>query len=100
MTERGVSDAAEPTGWRKSSHSGPEAGSCLEVRDDHPSGTPVRDSKAPEGPVLLLSTAGWAAFVSAVKNGAPRPCPSLRRFTGNGQARHSARSRAARTMRG
>ncbi|WP_407289294.1 DUF397 domain-containing protein [Streptomyces sp. BP-8] len=30
---------------------------------------PVRDSKNPDGPVLLLPTAGWSAFLAAVKDG-------------------------------
>ncbi|GAA2256342.1 hypothetical protein GCM10010145_25760 [Streptomyces ruber] len=60
---------AERTRWRKSSYSGPEAGSCLEVLDHHPTGIPVRDSKVPDGPALLFPPAPWASFVTAVKNG-------------------------------
>ncbi|BCL30460.1 DUF397 domain-containing protein [Streptomyces aurantiacus] len=56
-------------GWRKSSYSGPEAGSCLEVGDGHPAGVPVRDSKDPHGPALLIPARDWASFVSAVKAG-------------------------------
>ncbi|MFC4502165.1 MULTISPECIES: DUF397 domain-containing protein [Streptomyces] len=58
--------------WRKSTYSGNEGGSCLEVLDGHPSGVPVRDSKAPHGPALVFSAAGWAAFVVAVKAGGLR----------------------------
>ncbi|MEU0129198.1 DUF397 domain-containing protein [Streptomyces sp. NPDC006289] len=71
MTERGIPAGSDPSGWRKSTHSGPESGSCLEVLDSHPAGAgvPVRDSKALHGPALLLSADSWASFVSAVKTG-------------------------------
>ncbi|WP_327393166.1 DUF397 domain-containing protein [Streptomyces sp. NBC_01186] len=62
-----ISDARK--GWRKSSYSGPEGGSCVEVLDGHPSGVPVRDSKDPQGPALIFSAAGWASFVAGVKGG-------------------------------
>ncbi|WP_411978283.1 DUF397 domain-containing protein [Streptomyces scopuliridis] len=35
---------------------------------------PVRDSKCPQGPTLSLSTDGWDAFVSRVKD-AEFPAP-------------------------
>jgi hypothetical protein len=69
MTERTIPNAVTLSGWRKSSHSDDNAGSCLEVLDDHPSGIPVRDSKNPHGPALVFTTPGWASFVSAVKGG-------------------------------
>lgn len=69
MTEPIVSNAAALNGWRKSSYSGSEGGSCLEVLDNHPAGVPVRDSKAPQGPVLVFPSVGWTSFVSAVKDG-------------------------------
>ncbi|MFJ4962870.1 DUF397 domain-containing protein [Streptomyces sp. NPDC088729] len=55
--------------WRKSSYSGSESGSCLEVQDHHPTAVPVRDSKVPGGPALFIPAAGWASFVGAVKDG-------------------------------
>lgn len=55
--------------WRKSSYSNGDGGECLEVADGHPRIVPVRDSKAPDGPVLLHPVSGWSAFVSAVKGG-------------------------------
>ncbi|WSQ09374.1 DUF397 domain-containing protein [Streptomyces sp. NBC_01231] len=67
MTDSLIRDDAPLTHWRKSSYSGPEAGSCLEVRDGHPSGVPVRDSKSPHGPALVFSSGGWSQFVAAVK---------------------------------
>lgn len=56
-------------GWRKSSYSNSEGGSCLEVLDGHPSGVPVRDSKVPYGPALVFAAAGWSSFVAAVRDG-------------------------------
>ncbi|MEU2997772.1 MULTISPECIES: DUF397 domain-containing protein [unclassified Streptomyces] len=57
-------------GWRKSSYSNGDSGSCLEVQDHHPTAVPVRDSKVPGGPALLIPAAGWTSFVDAVKRGA------------------------------
>ncbi|MGI5369842.1 DUF397 domain-containing protein [Streptomyces iakyrus] len=56
------------TGWYKSSYSGGDQGECLEVAPGHPH-VPVRDSKATHIPALVFSRSGWAAFVSAVKDG-------------------------------
>lgn len=67
MTDRAIPNAAILSGWRKSSHSDDNAGSCLEVLDNHPSGVPVRDSKVPHGPALLFSAANWSAFVTSIK---------------------------------
>ncbi|RPK58657.1 DUF397 domain-containing protein [Streptomyces sp. ADI95-17] len=53
--------------WRKSSHSNGDGGNCLEVADGHQDLVPVRDSKRPEGPVLVIPASAWAPFVEAVK---------------------------------
>ncbi|MFF8607860.1 DUF397 domain-containing protein [Streptomyces sp. NPDC015346] len=53
--------------WRRSSYSNTSGGDCLEVADGHPDLVPVRDSKRPHGPVLLLPAAAWTPFVDAVK---------------------------------
>ncbi|NSC24365.1 DUF397 domain-containing protein [Streptomyces albus subsp. chlorinus] len=58
--------------WRKSSYSNQDGGECVEVSDDFDVVVPVRDSKDPHGPVLTFPTAGWDAFVSALKGGALR----------------------------
>ncbi|MEW2219082.1 DUF397 domain-containing protein [Streptomyces sp. NPDC006990] len=55
--------------WRKSSYSNPDGGACVEVSDDFATLVPVRDSKAPHGPVLTFAADGWSSFVSAVKVG-------------------------------
>ncbi|GGQ10068.1 DUF397 domain-containing protein [Streptomyces pseudogriseolus] len=69
MADRAIPNAGALMGWRKSSHSNDQGGSCLEVLDDHPIGVPVRDSKIPEGPALVFRPAGWTPFVTAVKDG-------------------------------
>ncbi|MGV9729156.1 DUF397 domain-containing protein [Streptomyces albogriseolus] len=69
MTEHSISDASIAIGWRKSSYSGPDQGSCVEVLDHFPSGVPVRDSKNPHGPALIVPGSAWSAFVTAVRNG-------------------------------
>lgn len=61
--------ASPLSGWRKSSYSNGDSGSCLEVQDDHPGAVPVRDSKVPSGPALLIPAAGWSSFVTAVRDG-------------------------------
>jgi hypothetical protein len=52
--------------WRKSTYSGGDGGeSCVEVLDNIPGVVPVRDSKNPTGPVLLISASSWSAFIKA-----------------------------------
>jgi hypothetical protein len=58
--------------WRKSSYSDDNGGSCIEVADNLPGVVPVRDSKDPLGPVLVVPAAGWTAFVEGVKGGSLR----------------------------
>jgi hypothetical protein len=53
-------------GWRKSSYSGDNGGTCVEV------GTAgiamaVRDSKDPDGPRLAFTPDTWNAFAERVK---------------------------------
>jgi hypothetical protein len=57
---------ASPT-WRKSSYSSSSA-NCVEVAATGTS-VAVRDSKDPDGPVLLYPRAGMAAFIAGVKDG-------------------------------
>ncbi|MFD4522720.1 DUF397 domain-containing protein [Streptomyces sp. NPDC058470] len=53
--------------WIRSSYSDANGGNCIEVAPDFPAVVPVRDSKNPHGPVLVIDRAAWAAFVSAVR---------------------------------
>ncbi|MFG2027473.1 DUF397 domain-containing protein [Streptomyces sp. NPDC048825] len=39
----------------------------MEVAPDFPAVVPVRDSKTPDGPVLLIDRSAWSSFVSAVR---------------------------------
>lgn len=49
--------------WRKSSYSNAAGGDCVEVADHIPAVVPIRDSKNPVGPALLIPNAAWDAFV-------------------------------------
>ncbi|MGW0825033.1 DUF397 domain-containing protein [Streptomyces sp. NPDC002845] len=59
----------------KSSYSGNDGGNCIEIAPAIPTTVPVRDSKNPDGPALLLSRVAWSAFVSAVQHQETR-CPT------------------------
>lgn len=53
--------------WRKSSYSNTNGGACVEITEDFPGLVPVRDSKHPHGPALLIPSASWTTFVAALK---------------------------------
>ncbi|MFJ4899813.1 DUF397 domain-containing protein [Streptomyces sp. NPDC088727] len=53
--------------WRKSTYSNGDGGNCLEVSDGLPGLVPVRDSKRPDGPALIVQAAAWAPFIESVK---------------------------------
>lgn len=52
--------------WRKSSYSGGNGGSCVEVGQAR-RGVLVRDTKARPGPVLRFSPAAWRRFADQLK---------------------------------
>ena len=52
--------------WRKSSYSNSQGGNCIEVADGFDV-VPVRDSKNPQGPVLVIPAPAWSAFVESVR---------------------------------
>ncbi|MCP3822534.1 DUF397 domain-containing protein [Streptomyces sp. A3M-1-3] len=63
-----MSDGIDPMAmeWVRSSYSGPEGGQCVEWSPAYAKThqvVPVRDSKNPTGPVLMLSPEGWAGLV-------------------------------------
>ncbi|MFF8639955.1 DUF397 domain-containing protein [Streptomyces sp. NPDC015345] len=58
--------------WRKSSYSNGQGGDCVEVADGVPGVVPVRDSKVPHGPALVIGAAAWQAFVSGAVTADPR----------------------------
>ncbi|WP_374982413.1 DUF397 domain-containing protein [Streptomyces fradiae] len=53
--------------WRKSSYSNTSGGNCLEVADHPPGLVPVRDSKVPDGGVVVVSARAWAPFIESLK---------------------------------
>ncbi|MFI1825062.1 DUF397 domain-containing protein [Streptomyces sp. NPDC020412] len=60
----------EPLRWVKSSYS-ENGGQCIEWAPSHASITgvvPVRDSKRPAGPVLLLSADAFAGLVALARS--------------------------------
>ena len=54
--------------WRKSSYSNTDGGECVEVSENiQAPAVPVRDSKTPDAPALVLRAATWTSFVTAVR---------------------------------
>ncbi|MFI1258949.1 DUF397 domain-containing protein [Streptomyces netropsis] len=60
-------DLAEAT-WRKSSYSG-NGVDCIEVADQFPGAVPIRDSKRPGGPCIVVPATAWSAFVGQIHSG-------------------------------
>lgn len=58
----------EAARWRKSTYSDGNGGSCVEVADGVPGVVPVRDSKVPGGPVLVVGAGAWVEFVRGVQS--------------------------------
>ncbi|MFE3017020.1 DUF397 domain-containing protein [Streptomyces sp. NPDC059256] len=60
----------EPSNWIKSSYSG-SGGTCIEwaPKDVDVTGiVPVRDSKRPNGPVLMVSASAFAGLVTLARS--------------------------------
>ncbi|MEV5353370.1 DUF397 domain-containing protein [Streptomyces sp. NPDC052693] len=53
--------------WHKSTYSDGGANNCLEVTHHSPDIVPVRDSKVPDGPVLVFGASPWASFLTFVR---------------------------------
>ena len=62
-----MEDQIEPR-WVKSSYSGNGGGDCVEVARNLPGIVAVRDSKNPDGPVLMVSKDEWARFITRTKS--------------------------------
>lgn len=58
----------EDVTWRKSSRSQGDGGDCVELAP-LADGLAVRDSKAPSGPRLIVSTATAQTMIEAIKQG-------------------------------
>ncbi|MFE9794738.1 DUF397 domain-containing protein [Streptomyces goshikiensis] len=67
MSEHTIPNASVLTGWRKSSYSGNDADSCVEVLNGHPSGVPVRGSKTPHRAAVVFAPTSWSSFITAIK---------------------------------
>ncbi|WP_327353232.1 DUF397 domain-containing protein [Streptomyces sp. NBC_01304] len=52
--------------WHKSSYSSSEGGSCVEIAT-HPSAVHIRDSKNPDGPMLTVTPTTWTTFLRLAK---------------------------------
>ncbi|MEU4553504.1 DUF397 domain-containing protein [Micromonospora violae] len=53
--------------WHKSTRSGSNGGSCVEVADNLPSVVLVRDTKDRDGGTLQFDSAVWQSFVDFAK---------------------------------
>ncbi|MFD6115378.1 DUF397 domain-containing protein [Streptomyces yangpuensis] len=53
--------------WRTSSYTNSDGGTCVEVADGVAGLVPVRDSKRPDGGVVMIGAAAWGPFVAALK---------------------------------
>lgn len=54
--------------WRKSTRSGPNCDNCVEIAFVD-GVVAVRDSKDPDGAVLIFTPAEWDAFVGGARDG-------------------------------
>jgi hypothetical protein len=62
--------AAEIAGpWRKSSYSGPTGGNCVEVAFLAGGEVAMRNSRDPQGPALVFTSAEWEAFLGRARDG-------------------------------
>lgn len=53
--------------WVRSSYSSTNGGQCLEMGAGLPHAVPVRDSKRPDGPVIVLTPRAWTGLVTLAR---------------------------------
>ncbi|MDT0441950.1 DUF397 domain-containing protein [Streptomyces johnsoniae] len=58
-------------GWRTSSYSNGDGGSCVEVADGILDSVPVRDTKDRTGPALFVPATAWQPFIDSLKETNP-----------------------------
>lgn len=58
--------------WRKSTHSENDGG-CVEIAEQFPGVMPIRDSKAPALPPIIIPRAAWSSFVATLAARPPHP---------------------------
>jgi len=54
--------------WCKSTFSNGNGGNCVEVARNLPAIVAVRDSKDPDGPVLIVRRDEWASFIASLRS--------------------------------
>jgi len=59
--------------WHKSSYSDGGASNCVEVADGYVGLVPVRDSKVPEGQVLVFGAMPWTSFLTLLRHTPMKP---------------------------
>ncbi|MDX3387785.1 DUF397 domain-containing protein [Streptomyces niveiscabiei] len=57
--------------WRKSSYSNGSGGDCVELATNLPHLVPVRDTKLPHSPTLLLPATAWTPFLASLQDPTP-----------------------------
>jgi len=57
------------TTWVTSSRSGPTGGNCVQMAVLPDGGIAVRNSRHPQGPALIFTSAEWNAFIHGVAGG-------------------------------
>ncbi|MFG2085910.1 DUF397 domain-containing protein [Spirillospora sp. NPDC048824] len=55
--------------WRKSSYSGGEGQECVEVTALSGPGVGMRDSKDPDGPMLSIAPSAWVSLLGGIRTG-------------------------------
>jgi hypothetical protein len=54
--------------WHKSSYSGNGGSDCVEIARNLPGMVAIRDSKDPDGPVLVVSKDEWARLIARLQS--------------------------------
>ena len=67
--EREIGTSTIGSAWIKSSYSGPTGGNCAEVAFLADGQVAMRNSRHPDGPVLVFTRAEWDAFLSGARDG-------------------------------